>query len=65
MRLSIYACSAEYTSNSLIGFISFNSAQLTNAGSYAVGVTNTLGQAIRLSDAAVLTVLADSGQLTT
>jgi hypothetical protein len=50
----------EYSTNSLIGFIGFSSTVLTNAGSYAVGVTNTLGQALRLSDAAVLTVLADA-----
>ncbi|HZO84305.1 MAG TPA: immunoglobulin domain-containing protein, partial [Verrucomicrobiae bacterium] len=50
----------EYTTNSLVGFITFNSVHITNAGTYTVGVTNILGPASRLSLPAVLTVLADA-----
>ena len=34
--------------------------QLTNAGNYTVAITNILGPATRLSDVAILTVLADT-----
>ena len=50
----------EYTTNSLHGFLHFPSAHLTNAATYAVAVTNRLGNAVRLSIPAALTVLADS-----
>jgi hypothetical protein len=50
----------QYTTNSLVGLLTFNPVQLTNAGTYTVAITNILGPAIRLSDAAVLTVLADA-----
>jgi hypothetical protein len=50
----------EYSTNSLVGIISFDAVQLTNAGTYSVGVSNMLGAAVRISQNAILTVLPDS-----
>lgn len=50
----------DYTTNSLIGFVSFDSVHLTNAGNYNVGISNILGPANRVSQNALLTVLADT-----